>query len=162
MRHGWICSAALATAFAATPAMAEELWLISAGEDFAYFIDAHSIVTMPGDIAKASVHHVYFQLYTMEDGREVRVVSRDVDFDCLAHTYMYVAGVGLDDAINAIIAVEPEEAKPLPPQSNIEGAALFACGDAAAREGVAQRMNGDATLTEAVDIARNVGASRQP
>ena len=100
MRKEFLLGLALAFAIGATSVRAEELWVISAGDDFAYFIDAESIVTVPGDIRKASVHQVFFQPRDVGEETPVRVVSIEFDFDCVASTYQQLFGIGIDDLMN--------------------------------------------------------------
>ena len=144
----------LAMGFVSAAARAEELWVISAGEDFAYFIDADSIVAVPGDIKKASVHQIFFQPRDVGLEVPVRVVSLDFDFDCVASTYQQLFGVGIDDAMNQISSLEPGEPQPLTPGTNVGVAGAFACAPADKRGQFAQRLGGDASLIEAVRVSR--------
>ena len=147
-------SLALILVFCATAARADELWVISAGDDFAYFIDAESIVTVPGDVRKASVHQVFFQPRHVGEETPVRVVSIEFDFDCVASTYQQLFGIGIDDSMNQITSFEASEPRPLNPRTNVGVAGEFACADQASRNQFAQKLGGDASLEEAVRVSR--------
>jgi len=138
----------------ATSVCAEELWVISAGDDFAYFIDADSIVTVPGDVRKASVHQIFFQPRDVGVEAPVRVVSIEFDFDCVAATYQQLLGIGIDDSMNQITSFEASEPRPLNPGTNVGVAGDFACADQGARAQFAQKLGGDASLEEAVRVSR--------
>jgi hypothetical protein len=154
MAKEFLLSLAVVFAISATSARADELWVISAGDDFAYFIDAESIVTVPGDIRKASVHQVFFQPRDVGEETPVRVVSIEFDFDCVASTYQQLFGIGVDDSMNQITSFEESESRPLNPGTNVGVAGDFACADQGARAQFAQKLGGDASLEEAVRVSR--------
>jgi hypothetical protein len=112
---------------------------------------------LPGDIAKATVHHIYFDVRAMEDGMLVRLVTREMDFDCRESTYLQTSGVGIDDAMVPVVEIPSEGVQPIPANSNIEGAAAFACADEAAWGRIAERIQAPATLEHAITLARQVG-----
>jgi hypothetical protein len=154
MAKEFLLSLAVVFAISATSARADELWVISAGDDFAYFIDAESIVTVPGDIRKASVHQVFFQPRDVGEETPVRVVSIEFDFDCVASTYQQLFGIGIDDLMNQITSFEASEPRPLNPGTNVGVAGEFACADQDSRAQFAQKLGGDASLEEAVRVSR--------
>ena len=143
-------------------ARAEELWVISAGDDFGYFIDADSIVTVPGDVRKASVHQIFFQLRDVGVAVPIRLVSLEVDFDCVASTYQQLLGIGIDDSMNQITSFEASAPQALNPGTNVGVAGDFACADEGARAQFAQMLGGNASLEEAVRVSRALGSSSGP
>ncbi len=155
-------SMALVLTMNATVARAEESWVISAGDDFAYFIDADSLVTVPGDIRKASVHQIFFQPRDVGLAVPIRVVSIEFDFDCAAATYQQLFGIGIDDSMNQITSFEASDPQALNPGTNVGVAGDFACAEEGARAQFAQKLGGNASLEEAVRVSRALESPAGP
>jgi hypothetical protein len=143
-------------------ASAEELWVISTGDDFAYFIDADSIVAVPGDIKKAIVHQIFFPPRDVGLEVPVRVIKVEYDFDCVTSTYQQLSVIGLDDEMNQISASNPSDPEALEPGTNVAMASAFACAEADAHDQFAQKLSGNASLEEALRILREMEKPEGP
>ncbi len=88
----------------------------------------------------------------------LRLVSLEIDFDCVAGSYQQLFDIGIGDSMNQITSFDASESKPLNPGTNVGVAGSFACAAQEARSPFAQRLGGNASLEEALRVSRALEA----